>query len=248
MDIFVNFLVTLTKFFGGNLGLTIIFIGVVSRIIFYPFLKSSLRQNQILKELKPKLDAAKKKYGDNKQKLAEEQAKIYKEAGFNPAAGCLAPLVQLVVAIVLFSALQSLIKTTGINTTFLIWDLRIPDTLGNTFPSIDGVFESFPGILVALTAVATLIQSKMMLPEPVPFEKNDTPKEVNKKEDLSEALASSQGQFVYLFPLMLLFTGRLFPSGLALYWLVSTLVGVVQQYNISGLGGLKPWVKFLQRK
>src|SRR3989304_2120511 len=114
MSIFVDLLISLTKIFGGNLGITIIVIGVASRVVFYPFLKSSLKQNQILKELKPKLDLAKKKHGANKQKLAEEQARIYKEAGFNPAAGCLGPIVQLVVAVILFNALNSLIKTKGI--------------------------------------------------------------------------------------------------------------------------------------
>lgn len=246
MDVFVNLLISLTKIFGGNLGLTIIVIGILSRVIFYPFLKSSLKQNQVLKDLKPKLDQLKKKHGTNKQKLAEEQAKAYKEAGFNPAAGCLAPLVQLVVAIILFNALRKLIGTTGIDPHFFIWDLRYPDLLGGTFGA-KGIFAAFPGVLIILTGIATLFQSKMLLPEPVPFEKNDSLKEVEKKEGLSEALASSQGQFVYLFPIMIMFTGRLFPSGLAIYWLVSTIVGLVQQYNISGLGGLKPWLKFLRR-
>lgn len=246
MSFFVDLLISLTKLFGGNLGFTIIVIGIASRVVFYPFLKSSLQQNQILKELKPKLDQAKNKHGKNKQKLAEEQARIYKEAGFNPAAGCLGPIVQLVVALILFNALRSLINTQGIDPHFLTWDLRYPDLLSNSIKAT-GFLAGLPGILVILTALATLVQSKMMLPEPVPFEKKDTLKEVEKKEGLSEALASSQGQFVYLFPLMILFTGRLFPSGLALYWLLSTLVGLVQQYNISGWGGLKPWVKFLVR-
>lgn len=247
MNFFVDLLINLTKFFGGNLGVTIIFIGIVSRVIFYPFFKSSLKQNQILKELKPKLDNAKKKHSSDKKKLAEEQARIYREAGFNPAAGCLAPIVQLIVAIILFTALRSLIETKGIDTNFLIWDLRHPDILGKSF-SVDGLLSQLPGVLVILTAIATLFQSKMMLPEPVPFEKGDSLKEVNKKEGLSEALASSQGQFVFLFPLMIMFTGRLFPAGLALYWLVSTLVGLIQQYYISGLGGLKPWLRFLAKK
>lgn len=241
MAIFVKLLIDLTHLFGGSLGLTITFIGVVSRVIFYPFLKSSLKQNQIMKELKPKLDEVKRKHGHDKQKHAAEQARIYKEAGFNPAAGCLAPLVQLVVAVILFNALRSLISS-GVSTHFLIWDLAKPDTY-----TVKGFPFALPGILVILTGIATLFQSKMMLPEPVHQEKNDSKKEVKEKEDLADALASSQGQLVYLFPFIILFTGRLFPSGLALYWLISTVVGLVQQYYISGWGGLKPWLRFLQR-
>lgn len=242
MDIFVKLLITLTGLFGGNLGLTIIFIGVVSRLLFYPFLKSSYKSIQIQKDLKPKLAEIKKKHGHDRKRHMEEQSRVFKEAGYNPAAGCLGPLVQLVVAIILFNALRSLIDTPGIQNEFLIWNLSKPDLF-----SVKGIGFALPGLLIILTAIATFLQSKMMLPEPVPVEKSDSKKEVVEKGDLADALASSQGQLVYLFPLIILFTGRLFPAGLALYWLVSTIVGLVQQYYISGLGGLKPWLKFLQK-
>lgn len=241
MEIFVNLLLALTKLFGGNLGITIIFIGIVSRIIFYPFMRNSLNQAKVLRELKPKLDAIKKKYPNDRSRQAQEQAKVYREAGFNPAASCLSPIIQLVVAILLFNALTRLIHT-GVDTTFLWFDLAAP----NAYP-IEGFPIALPGILVILTAIATLAQSKMLLPEPVITEKSDSKEEVKEKEDLSEALAKSQGQLVYLLPLIILWSGTHFPAGLALYWLVSTLVGVYQQYRISGLGGLNSWLKIIKR-
>lgn len=241
MDIFVNLLIALTNLFGGSLGLTIIFIGIVSRVAFHPFLKTSLNQAKVLRELKPKLDAVKKKYPNDRTRQASEQARIYKEAGFNPAASCISPIIQLVVAILLFNALTSLIKT-DINTQFLWWDLAEP----NAYP-IENFPIKIPGVLVILTALATLVQSKMMMPQPIPEEKNDKPVERKEKEDLSEALASSQGQLVYLLPLIILWSGTQFPAGLALFWLVSTLVGIYQQYIIAGLGGLQPWLKIIKR-
>ena len=241
MDIFVNLLSSLTKLFGGNLGFTIIFVGVISRIVFYPFLKSSLKQSKVLKELKPKLDAIKKKYPNDRTKQASEQARIYREAGFNPAASCISPLIQLALAIILFNALTKLIHS-GIDTNFLWFDLVKP----NTF-KLSAIPFNLPGILVILTAVATLVQSKMMLPEPIPEEKQDSQVERKEKEDLSTALASSQGQLVYLLPLIILWSGTQFPAGLALYWLVSTLVGIYQQYTITGLGGIHSWVRLIRK-
>ncbi len=241
MDIFVNLLTQLTKLFGGNLGLTIIFIGIASRVAFYPFLKSSLNQTKVLKELKPKLDAIKQKYPKDRARQAEEQGKLYKEAGFNPLASCLSPLIQLVIAIILFNALSKLIHS-GINTQFLWWNLAEP----NVF-HLESIPIAIPGLLVIFTAIATLIQSKMMLPEPIPEEKGDSKEDRKDKEDLSTALSSSQGQLVYLLPLIILWSGTRFPAGLALYWLVSTLVGIVQQYQISGPGGLKSWLYRLKR-
>lgn len=241
MDIFVNLLSALTKLFGGNLGITIIFIGVVSRIVFYPFMKSSLNQAKVLRELKPKLDELKKKHPNDKTKQAQEQARIYREAGFNPAASCLSPIVQLVVAILLFNALTSLIKT-DVATEFFLWDLSTPDAF-----SVEGLPIKLPGLLVVLTGIATLIQSKMMLPQSISKEKEDKPAEKKEKEDLSEALASSQGQLVYLLPLIILWSGTQFPAGLALFWLVSTAVGIYQQYKIAGLGGLNSWLKIIKK-
>lgn len=241
MEIFVNLLSALTKLFGGNLGLTIIFIGLMSRVIFYPFMKTSLNQAKVLRELKPKLDAIKKKYPQDRTRQAAEQARLYREAGFNPAASCLSPIVQLVVAIILFNALTRLINT-DLNTSFLWWDLAKPDA----YP-IENFPVKIPGILIILTAVATLLQSKMMVPQPVPEVKGDSREERKEKEDLSEALASSQGQLVYLLPLIILWSGTHFPAGLALYWLVSTLVGVYQQYKIAGLGGVEPWLRIIKK-
>jgi len=241
MSIFVDLLVSLTKVFAGNLGVTIIFIGVVSRMVFFPLLKSGHQQIKLQRDLKPKLDELKRKYKNDRRRQLEEQTKLFKESGFNPAVGCLASIVQLVVALILFNSLSGLLKA-GLNNQFLSWNLAKPDVF-----RISGIGMDLPGILVIFTALVTLVQSRMMLPEPLPLEKSDSNKEIQEKEGLTEALTSSQGQLVYLFPLIILFTGRIFPSGLALYWLVSTFTGVIQQYYISGLGGLSPWLKFLRK-
>ena len=240
IDFFVDFL---TKFndLTGNLGVTLIIIGVASRAIFYPVMKSTLRQSQVMRDLKPKLDELKKKHGQDKKRLAEEQAKLYRESGVNPA-GCLAPILQLVIAIILFQVLTKLL-TTGVDTSFLIWDLAKPDIY-----VVSSLPFKLPGVLVILTALATFVQSKMTLPEPVHDYKSDSPKEKKEKEGLSEALLASQGQMVYLFPFLILFTGTLFPSGLALFWTVSTILGIIQQYQIAGWGGLKPWVHIIWKK
>lgn len=221
----------------GSLGVTIIIISVVSRIIFYPLTKSSIKQAQKMRGMKPKLDELKKKHGKDKKKLAEVQAKLYKEAGVN-AAGCLAPVAQLVIAILLFQVLLRFLNS-GVDTTYFIWDLAQPDTY-----KVASIPFGVPGILVVTTAIATFIQSKMMQPA-TPSQK---PKNENKKQDLSDTLAASQGQLVYMFPVLILFTGTIFPSGLALFWTISTILAIVQQYQIAGLGGLEPWVNKVWKK
>jgi membrane protein insertase Oxa1/YidC/SpoIIIJ len=129
----------------------------------------------------------------------------------------------------------------GLNTQFLVWDLAKPDTF-----NVSGVPFGLPGILVLLTAVATLIQAKMMLPEPIKINKDDTIKEAEKKEDLADAMVNIQGQMVFLSPLLIAYAGTTFPAGMALYWLVTTVLAIVQQYTVSGWGGLNSWLRKLK--
>jgi YidC/Oxa1 family membrane protein insertase len=250
MDFLVDGLLALTRLFGGSLGLALIFIGIVSRVVFYPMLKSSYKHIDIQRRLKPKLDALKKKYSNNPDKLRKEQAQLMLESGFNPLAGCLPLIVQIVVAIILWNALNGFLShadsaqlaSEGIDLQFLWWDLSKPDVF-----YIAGLAFALPGALSFGYAIATFLQSKMMLPAPLEVAKNDKQNEVKEKEGLAESFAASQGQLVFLMPLIILFVARLFPSGLTLYFFVNTAAGVVLQYYISGWGGLEPWLRRLKK-
>jgi YidC/Oxa1 family membrane protein insertase len=54
-----------------------------------------------------------------------------------------------------------------------------------------------------------------------------------------------QQSMTYTFPLLTLFFGLKFPSGLALYWFLFSLWQLLSQYNTYGMGALKPWLKKL---
>ena len=102
-----------------------------------------------------------------------------------------------------------------------------------------------------LTALFQFIQSKMMtLSSPPSGEKNlpttrlpaeQGGQEKKKKDDFASAF---QSQSLYIFPLMIGFFSYQFPIGLSLYWNTFTVFGIIQQYQISGLGGLESlWQK-----
>ena len=71
-------------------------------------------------------------------------------------------------------------------------------------------------------------------------ELNQTDKK--KEEDSLEMAASMQTQMVYMMPVMTTVISLNFQSGLVLYWVISTLFSIVQQYYFSGWGGLKPFL------
>jgi len=240
IDIFVHLLLGVNKILFNNLGLTIIFIGALSRVIFYPFMAHSMRYSQVMRDLKPRLDEAKKKYKGDVRKMSEEQNRIFREVGVNPAAGgaisCLGLIVQFAVFFLLFQSLTKVIAS-GVETRFLIWDLAKPDSF-----RIQSIPTSLPGFLVLLTAFLTFIQSKMMMPVVSPQTKINKGK-AKKEPDFSETLTASQGTFAYFIPFLIIFWGINLAAGLTIYWLVSTVFGIIQQYYISGVGGLKPWAQ-----
>lgn len=237
IDFIVNILIALYNLLFQDLGLTIIVIGVVSKVVFWPLSKASLQYTKKMQEIKPQLDSLKKRHAGDRKRQAEEQSKFLKEVGVNPAAGCLPVLVQVVVFIFLYQAVTALIHR-GLDTSFLFWDLAKPDVF-----HLSGVPFAIPGLLVLLTAVATFGQSKMMMPEPVKVNKDDKLKEKKEKQDFAGTMAEAQGQMLFLTPIIIIFFGTTLPSGLGLYWLVSTVVAIIQQYQLIGPGGLKGWLK-----
>jgi YidC/Oxa1 family membrane protein insertase len=87
IDLFVNLFIGLYNLLFQNLGLTIIVIGILSKVVVWPLSQANLRHARKMQELKPQLDSLKKKHGADRQKLTEAQMKLFKEQGVNPAAG-----------------------------------------------------------------------------------------------------------------------------------------------------------------
>lgn len=234
----------------GNFGWAIIALTTALRVVTTPLVFSSLKASKKMQDLAPDLAILKEKHKDDKQALMTAQSELYKKNGLNPAAGCLPQILQIVILIALFNAFNTILRTpadkilstinpllysfnklnegTIISTQFFSWNLIKPDTY-----SIPGIPLPIPGILLIASALVQFLSSKMMMPE----------KKIQTDKD--DAMAASQEQMVYMFPLMTLLFGAQFPSGVVLYWLMFSALSMIQQYLISGWGGLTPWLKRL---
>lgn len=210
-----------------NLGLTIILIAVITRIIFYPFVKQQTRYSKKMNELQPHLAALKKKHQNNQQALTKAQMELFTQHGINPLMGCLPAVVQIIILFGLFGALNKILSM-GLNTQFFIWNLAKPDVY-----RIPQIPFQIPGILVILAALSQYLQTKTMLPTPPRIRKEDKPSEKKEKESFSEEFIKTQSSMTWMFPLMFLFFGTLWPSGLALYWSVSSFLAIIQQFNLN---------------
>ena len=179
---------------------------------------------------------------------------FFKEQGVNPAGGCLPALLQIPIFIALYQAILNVFPTGDqgglekinsvlYNNWLHLTSIPDPNFLGFSLawkPSEFGNHGALLLLIPVITAFLTFVQPKMMLPRKVPsIRKNDTPQEKKEKESMEDAMASIQGQMVYLMPVMVGYFALQFPIGLAIYWNTFTIMGIIQQYMIAGWGGMK---------
>ncbi len=226
-------LIFLYKLLGNNLGLAIIVLTLVIRVVLIPLTLPSMKSAKKIAGLKPELDALRRKYAKDQKSLQEKTLELYKKNNVNPAGGCLPYLVQIVFLIALYQVFidalgNGSLNGTVIQTQFLLWNLKEKDTT-LTLPILSGILQ--------------LLTSLAIMPG-VEDDPKKRPGKKEEKEDVAEMASAMQQQMVFLMPAMTVFFALQFPSGLALYWTVTTAFSFVQQLIVSGPGGLK---KYLDR-
>lgn len=243
----------------GALGFSIIILTVAIRFLVWPFMTSQIKATKKMADLKPHLDELKRKHKDDKKALAQAQMALYKEHGVNPAGGCLPAIIQIPVFIGLYQSIINILPGGGgsieyINSLLYFPQFKLSSSLDPVFFGLDlglkpSQFGSEGMMLLAVplaTAVLTFIQSKMMLPKPIKRYPSDSPKEAKEKEGMEDAMSSVQGQMVFLMPVMIGYFAFSFPVGLAIYWNTYTILGIIQQYMITGWGGMNELVAGLK--
>jgi YidC/Oxa1 family membrane protein insertase len=224
----LNVLVALTNLLGGSFGLAIISLTIIVRLVSWPLTRRQLKSSKAMQDMQPKLQDLQKKYGKNKPKLQQEMMKLYKEAGINPL-GCLWPmLIQFPIWIALYQAIMSALATTPENLLNLAqrlysWEIvsqAIP--LSSQFLGLDlgqtALQAGGLGLLLAIIVGGTMwVQQKMT-----------TAPSVDPRQGATQRMTT------LMMPLMFGFFTLMFPSGLALYWAVSNIIGIITQYFATG--------------
>ncbi len=223
----LNFLIILSHAFFGNFGIAIIILVIIVRLITLPVTLKQLHSTKAMSTMQPKLQELQKKYGKDPVKFQQEMSKLYKEAGISPL-GCVWPmLVQMPVWIALY---QSILKSLAAKPEDLI---GLSDRLYSSSYIIGAVplNEKFlwldlgqPDkyfIMAVLVAASMWIQQKM----------STVPTSDPKQQSMNNMM-------LWMLPLMFGFFTISFPSGLAVFWFVSNLIGIVTQYFVTGWGTL----------
>lgn len=202
-----------------DVGIAILVLTIVIKLILYPLTSSSIKAQKSLSELQPKLDELKKLHKDDKQAIAQETMKIYKEHKVNPLGSCLPLLVQLPIFLALYWVLQR--GLTQANFDGLYSFVRNPGAINTiTFGVVDLKQPSI--VLAVLSGIAQYWQAKMLTRRKPPAAAGTGGKD--------ETMATIMNkQMLYFMPAMTVLIGAQLPGGLALYWLFSTVLTALQQ-------------------
>jgi len=234
------------------LGFSLILLTIAIRLILNPLTISQIKSSQKLARLKPELDKLSQQYRDDKQRLHQEQLKLYQQAGINPAAGCLPLLIQMPILIALYNLFFRLLANGNlgkvaeeVNKVVYFSFLKIKSFDLNFFglnlsdkPS-DWHSKGWWLLLVPIiTALLQYWQTKLMQPQVAKSEDKSQKTELKKEKETDKKPeedmgAAMQKQMAIMMPLMIGFFAYSFQLGLSLYWNTFTLFGIIQQYQIA---------------
>lgn len=231
VSVMINILLYIYNFVGGNFGLAIILFTILVRLLTYPLNAQQMKSTKAMQEMQEskKWKDIQKKYKNDREKLAQEQMKLYQEMGVNPFGSCLPMIIQFPIIIGLYQAIIRALAVTPLqllnlskhisngntasliplNSDFLWMDLSQPERL-----TIFGI--GIP-VLAVVVVITTFLQSKLMTPT---------------TGGADQGAQMSRAMNLYM-PIFMGWLAYSFSSGLALYFVVSNLTTILQ-YAIMG--------------
>ncbi|NTU86140.1 MAG: YidC/Oxa1 family membrane protein insertase, partial [Chloroflexales bacterium] len=235
----------------GNVALGIILFTVAARLIILPLTLTSIRSSRRMQELQPMIKELQRKYGKDPQKLQEETLKLYREYKINPVGGCLPLLLQLPIFFGVYQAVYHLFggeQGRQYLSAGAAARLQDPEIAAIFSQKLFGVIEvggtAFgPHGHVAWTAAGLVGFVYLILPTfSITFQFLQTVMATPRVQDPQQKMMTQTMMFM---PLVFGYIAFTFPQGAVLYWVVSSLVGIIQQYFTSGWGSLANYLKFL---
>jgi YidC/Oxa1 family membrane protein insertase len=231
--ILINAMIFIYGLVGQNFGIALILFTILIRLITWPLNAQQMKGAAAMQELQNDKDwqAIQKKYAKDKEKLAQEQMRVYREKGINPFGSCLPTLIQFPILFALIPSITFAIGSTPLsilklsrsvysfqdvaalvplNSKFLWMDLGLPERtllFGLSIP-----------VLALIVALTTYVQTKLTMPPST--NPND------------QAAATGKMMGIYM-PIMLFFFSLNYASGLAVYFIISNILSIIQ-YALRG--------------
>ena len=202
---------------GQDIGIVIILVTIIIRLILAPLMHKSLKGQRAMSSIQPKLNEIREKHKDDREAQTKAMMDLYKEHNINPFSSCLPVLIQLPFLIALYNVFNKALKG---NLDGLYSFVPNPGTLNPEFLSLIDLSQPFI-YLAIIAAIAQYWQSRMMISWQSTQSTDPTVKIMN-------------SQMLYFMPAITIFFAWYFslPAGLMLYWVITTLFSIGQQYYI----------------
>lgn len=199
-----------------NWGVSIILVTILIKVIFFPLTKKSSESTQQMQKMQPKIQELQAKYKGKPQKLNEEMARLYKEAGYNPLSGCLPILIQLPILFAMYRLFNNYFEFRGaLFIPHWIPDLSIGDSVWQFNTPLPFLGWTDLRLLPIIYVISQLIFGKITQTPTSDQQQNSTMK-----------------MMLYGMPVFFFFMFYNAPSGLLLYWTCTNFLMLVQQLII----------------
>lgn len=237
----------------GDIAIAIVLMTLIIRALLIPLFRRQTVSQRRMQLLQPEIKEIGRRYKGDRAKISQQTMELYKERGVNPAAGCLPLVLQFILLIPMYSVIQNgltnydphaMLSAFGVPIVPLDCVNIIGGVVEKARPCIDTTVEWLGGldvsrpeilfplpvigglsVLAVISGLLQLVQSRMVMPP---------------ASDKSDTQSNVQRQTMLIFPLISIAYGGFLPAGLFIYWIVTTIFSIVQQYLIVGWGQFFP--------
>src|SRR3954449_2828144 len=222
--------------FGAVLGpesgwawvLSIIGLTLVIRAALIPLFVKQIKSSRNMQLLQPKVKELQKKYGHDRERLAQETMALYKETGTNPFASCLPILLQMPIFLALFRLIDNASKgnVKGVLTQQQVDQLQSAKIFGAqisaSFTKADGQtgVQILAAVLVIAMTATTFLTQRQLMSKNMPA------------DAMTGQYAQQQKMLLYVLPVVFAVGGIAFPIGVLFYWTTSNLWTMGQQFYV----------------
>ncbi|MEG0829526.1 MAG: YidC/Oxa1 family membrane protein insertase [Anaerovoracaceae bacterium] len=211
----LGWLLTLLYNLIGNYGITIILFTLIVKMCLYPLYIKQTKSTARMASVQPKMKDLQTRYANDKETLNIKMAELYKEERFNPMSGCLPMLIQMPIIMGLFALLRD--PTQYMNDPNMLFAVH------ESFLWILDLSQPDKWILPILAGIATYIAFSL-------------------NQNSGDPMGGAGGQMggmmkmmKYIFPIMIVWMGRSFPAGLAIYWAIGQVMQIFFNLHLNSI-------------
>ncbi len=234
-----------------DMGIAIIVMTLLVRTLLVPVFRRQIVSQRRTQLVQPEIKALQARYKGDRNKIQQATMELYRERGVNPLSGCLPTLITFVLLIPMYSVISAGLTNYDPNAMLNVFGVQlitldcpsapvyingqVQPCLDTVVPWLAGLNVAYPStvfaiagfgisVLAVISALLQVVQTRMVMPPASPGDQQ----------------ARLQQQMLLFVPLISVLYGGILPAGLFIYWIVTTVFSIFQQYLIVGWGSLFP--------